>query len=134
MRFLKRFLGKFVIFYLEDILIYRKTKKEYLEHVRQVLQRLKEEKLLINLKKYSFMQEEMVYLGFIISVDGLRMDPEKVKAILESPTPENVSEVRSFHILASFYRKFIKNFSIVCNAMTETMRGDKKGIQVDTWS
>ena len=54
------------------------------------------------------------------------MDLEKVKAILEWPTPENVGEVRSFHGLASFYRKFIKNFSVVCNAMTETMRGDKK--------
>ena len=72
------------------------------------------------------MQEEIVYLGFVISADGLKMDPEKVKAILEWPTPENVSEVRSFHGLASFYRKFIKNFSAVCNAMTETMRGDKK--------
>ena len=123
---LKRFLGKFVIVYLDDILIFSKTKEEHLEHIRQVLQRLKEEKLMINLKKCSFMQEEIVYLGFVISADGLKMDPEKVKAILEWPTPENVSEVRSFHGLASFYRKFIRNFSSVCNAMTETMRGDKK--------
>ena len=72
------------------------------------------------------MQEEIVYLGFVISAVGLKMDPEKVKAILEWPTPRNVSEVRSFHGLASFYKKFIKNFSAVCNAMTETMRGDKK--------
>ena len=72
------------------------------------------------------MQEEIVYLGFFISVDGLKMDPEKVKEILEWCTPENVSEVRSFHGLASFYRKFIKNYSFVCNAMIETMRGDKK--------
>ena len=53
------------------------------------------------------------------------MDPKKVKAILEWPTPENVGEVRSIHGLASFYRKFIKNFSFVCNAMTETIRGYK---------
>ena len=75
------------------------------------------------------MQEEIVYLGFMISADGLKMDPEKVKTILEWPTPENVSEVRSFHGLASLYRKFIKNFSVVCNAMTETMRGDKKELK-----
>ena len=67
-----------------------------------------------------------MYLGFVISADGLKMDPEKVKAILEWPTPENVGEVRSFHGLASFYKKIIKNFSVVCNAMTKTMRGDKK--------
>ena len=72
------------------------------------------------------MQEEIVYLGFAISADGLKMDLEKVKAILEWPTPKNVGEVRSFHGLASFYRKSISNFSVVGNAMTKTMRGDKK--------
>ena len=72
------------------------------------------------------MQEEIVYLGFVILADGLNMDPEKVKAILEWPTPENVGEVRSFHGLASCYRKFIRNFSSICNVMTETMRGDKR--------
>ena len=72
------------------------------------------------------MQEDIVYLGFFISTDGLKMDLEKVKEILEWPTPKNVSEVRSFHGLASFYRKFIHNFSVVCNAMTKTMKGDKK--------
>jgi hypothetical protein len=123
---LKRFLGKFMIVYLDDILIFSKTKEEHLEHVRQVLQRLKEEKFTINLKKCSFMQEEIVYLGFVISTDGLRMDPEKVKEILEWPTPEDVGEVRSFHVLASFYRKFIKNFSFAFNVMTKTMRGYKK--------
>ena len=72
------------------------------------------------------MKEEIAYLGFMISADGLKMDPQKVKAILERPTPKNVGEVRSFHGLASFYRKFIKNFTAVCNAMTKTMREDKK--------
>ena len=110
---LKRFLGKFVIVYLDDILIFSKTKEEHLEHVRQVLQRLKEEKLMINLKKCSFMQEEIVYLGLGISDDGLKMDPEKIKAILEWPTPENVGEVRSFDGFASFYKEFIRNFSSV---------------------
>ena len=72
------------------------------------------------------MQEEIVYLGFIISTDGLKMDPKKVKAILECPTSKNVGKVRSFHGLGSFYRKFIKNFSAVCNVITNTMRGDKQ--------
>ena len=72
------------------------------------------------------MQEEIMYLGFVISAHGLKMDPEKVKAILEWPTPKNVGDVRSFHGLASFYKKFIKNFNVVCNAISETMRGDKK--------
>ena len=72
------------------------------------------------------MQEEIVYLGFVVLVDGLKKDPEKVKAILEWPTPKNVGEVRLFHGLASFYRKFKNNSISVYNAMTEIMRGDKK--------
>ena len=80
------------------------------------------------------MQDDIVYLGFLISADGLKMDLEKIKVILEWPTPKNVGGVKSCHGLDSLYKKFIKNFSFVCNAMTETMRGDKKGIQMATWS
>ena len=72
------------------------------------------------------MQEEIVYLGFVILANGFKMDPKKFKDILEWPTPKNVGEVRSFHGLASFYKNFIRNFSAIGNAMNETMRGDQK--------
>src|SRR5271156_2294417 len=93
---LKKLLNKCVIVYLDDILIFSKTREEHLMHIKQVLQRLKEEKLLINLKKCSFMKEELVYLGFVILVDGLKIEPDKVEAILSQPTPENLSEVISW--------------------------------------
>ena len=70
--------------------------------------------------------KELVYLGFVISVEGLKMDPKKVKAILEWPTPRSVIEVRSFHGLGSFYRKFSKGFSGICGPLTETMRWNRK--------
>ena len=78
---LKDFIGKFVIVYLDDILVYCRSKEENLRHLSYVMKKLQQEKLLINLKKCSFLKSELVYLGFIISEEGLKMDPEKVKAI-----------------------------------------------------
>jgi len=74
---LKPFLGKFVVMYLDDILILNNTKEEHLEHVRKMLQQLREEKLLINLKKCTFLKEELVYLGFVISKEDLKMNSRK---------------------------------------------------------
>ena len=84
---LKEFLSKFVIVYLDDILIFSKTLEDHMMHIPKVFDKLREEKLLINLKKCSFVKKELVYLGFVISAEGLKMDPEKVRAILEWPTP-----------------------------------------------
>ena len=123
---LQKFLGKFVMVYLDDILILRKTLEEHLLHICSVFERLREEKKIINLKTCSFAKKELVYLGFVVSPEGLKMDLEKVKAILEWSAPRFATEVRSFHGLVSFYRKFIKNFSGICAPLTDTIRGDRK--------
>jgi hypothetical protein len=77
---------------------------------------------MINMKKSSFMNKELIYLGFLISSNELKMDPEKVKAIKEWSSPRNIFEVRSFHGLSSFYRNFIKNFSGICAPMMDTVK------------
>ena len=73
-----------------------------------------------------FCKKELLYLGFVVSGEGLKIDPEKVKAILEWPTPRSATKVRSFHGLATFYKKFIRSFSGICGPLPETRRGDRK--------
>jgi hypothetical protein len=119
---LKEFIGKFVIVYLDDILIFSKTKDEHLKHLAIVLKKLQQEKLLINMRKSSFIKTELTYLGFVISTNELKMDPGKVEVIKNWPSPQNVFDMRSFHGLASFYRKFINNFSGISAAMMDIVR------------
>jgi hypothetical protein len=119
---LKDFIRKFVIVYLDDILIFSKIEAEHLKHLATVMQRLQQEKLLINMKKSSFMKTELIYLGFVISTDKLKMDPDKVEVIKNWPSPKSIFEVRSFHGLASFYRKFIRNFSGISAPMMDTVK------------
>jgi hypothetical protein len=101
---LREFIRKFIIVYLDDILIYSKSVAEHLKHLAKVMRKLQQEKLLINMKKSSFMKTKLIYLGFFILANELRMDPDKVEVIKNWPSPRNVFEVRSFHGLASFYR------------------------------
>jgi hypothetical protein len=72
------------------------------------------------------MKNEMIYLGFVISKEGLKMDPKKFQEIINCPTRRGVFEVRSFHGLASFYKNFIKNFSQLCASIVETIKESKQ--------
>jgi len=122
---LRPFIGKFVVVYFDDILIYSKHKEEHLEHLRQVLQTLHEQKLYANLKKCSFLTNEVTFLGYIIIAEGIRVDFSKVEAINGWPILKSIHDVKSFHGLASFYRRFIKNFSSIAAPLTDCINGDK---------
>ena len=87
------FIGKFVVVYFDDILIYNKTEAAHYNHVREVLAVLQANELYINLKKCSFLTDKLLFLGYVVSADGLHVDEDKVRVVREWPTPKTVSDV-----------------------------------------
>ncbi|KAJ9536696.1 hypothetical protein OSB04_un000081 [Centaurea solstitialis] len=119
---LRPFLNKFIVVYLDDILVYSRDKVEHAFHLRRLFEKLREQKLFGKLEKCAFMVPNISFLGYIVSNQGVKVDPEKVHAISSWLTPNNMHDVRSFHGLASFYRRFIKNFSSIMAPITELLK------------
>ncbi len=106
----RKWLDDFVVVYIDDILIYSSSLEEHAEHLRKVFQRLRENKLYVKFEKCEFGVMEVDFLGHRITQEGLMMDDHKIKAILDWEPPKSVPALISFLGLASYYRKFIKNF------------------------
>ncbi|GJR73170.1 phospholipase D zeta 1-like protein isoform X1 [Tanacetum coccineum] len=121
----KPLLGKCVVVYFDDILIFSNTLEQHLHHLRQVLLVLRDQKLFANKKKCHFLSDEVIFLGYLVSGNGIRMDNKKVEAITTWPTLTSLHEVRSFHGLVSFYRRFIKNFSTIAAPITDCLKSSK---------
>ena len=122
---LKPCIGNFVVVYFDDILIYSKNLMEHLEHLRQLFSILREQRLFVNLKKCDFYVDIIIFLGYVVTKDGIEMDRSKIEAITNWPTPSSIHDVRSFHGLVSFYRRFIRGFSSIMAPITECLKGDK---------
>ena len=122
------YLDKFVVVFIDDILIYSRSIEEHAEHLRIVLQTLREKQLYAKFKKCEFWLEEVSFLGHIISGKGIAVDPAKVDAVLAWKSPTNVTEIRSFLGLAGYYRRFIEGFSQKAAPMTKLLR---KGVPFD---
>jgi hypothetical protein len=123
---LRPYVGKFVVVYLDDILIFSKTAKEHLSHLRQVLQTLRENRFYANPKKCDFMKEEISFLGHWASANGLKVDPEKVRAVADWKVPKDVHGVRSFLVLANYFRRFLQGYSKMVVPLTNLTRKDKR--------
>jgi hypothetical protein len=118
------YLDQCVIAFIDDILIYSKTKEEHERHVKQVLELLREHKLYAKGSKSAFFKHEVSFLGYVISTDGIRMEKEKVEAVRDWPVPRNVGEVMEFEGFAGFYRQFIKDFSKIMAPLTDLKKKD----------
>lgn len=120
-----RYLDKFVLIFIDEILIYSRTKEEHQEHLMIVLQTLREHQLYANFSKCEFFKEKIQYLGHIITKDGIVVDSEKIRTIMQWPVPKDVADIRSFMGLASYYRQFVEGFSRVAYPITSFQKKGK---------
>ena len=122
---LRLFIGKFLVVYFDDIFIYSAIPELHMKNLRAILEVLRREKFYAGLKKCLFMTDSVLFLGFVVSKEGISVDQSKVQAIKNWLIPANLHEVRSFHGLISFYRRFIPNFSTIMAPITDCMRAGK---------
>ena len=120
------FLDKFVVVFIDDILIFSKDEEEHEEHLRLVLEKLREHQLYAKFSKCEFWLKEVGFLGHVISGEGITVDPAKVDTVTSWEPPTTVGEIRSFLGLAGYYRRFIENFSKIAKPMTELLKKDTK--------
>ncbi|XP_074271317.1 putative mitochondrial protein AtMg00860 [Silene latifolia] len=125
-RVFKSYLDKFVIIFIDDILVYSKNEEDHAQHLRTVLETLRENQLFATFKKCAFWLKEINFLGHVVSSKGIQVDPEKIETIMSWPVLKNVAEVRSFLGVAGYYRRFVKDFSKLVQPLTNLVRKGTK--------
>ncbi|KAF8054210.1 hypothetical protein N665_1335s0001 [Sinapis alba] len=113
------YLDQFVIVFIDDILIYSRREEDHKEHLRKVLERLRDRKLFAKFSKCRFWKREIGFLGHRVSEQGVSADPEKIAVVEGWPRPTTASEIRSFLGLAGYYRRFVKGFSSIAKPLTK---------------
>jgi hypothetical protein len=120
------YLHKFVVVFIDDILIYSRSEEEHEEHLRLVLQKLRDYRLYAKLSKCEFWLKQITFLRHIVSKGGISLDPSKIQDVLSWNAPMSVGEIWSFQGLAGYYRRFIEGFSKISKPMTKLLEKDKK--------
>ena len=127
---LREYLDVIAVGILDDVIIFSENPSDHAKHVRSILQVLRDNQLYAKIEKCEFDKDSMTFVGYMVSKEGIGMDPSKVAAILDWPTPKNIKEVQSFLGFANFYRKFILHYSTLTTPLTSLTR---KGVKF-SWS
>jgi hypothetical protein len=114
---LRAFIGKFMVVYFDDILIYSKSYDAHLEHLRAIFNILRDARLFGNLEKCTFWTDRVSFLGYVVTLQGIEVDEAKIVAITSWPLPTKVTQVRSFLGHAGFYRCFVRDFSTIASPL-----------------
>ena len=131
-RVFNSYLDKFMIVFIDDILVYSGSPEEHAKHFRTVLQILQKRQLYAKFSKCQFWLDKVAFLGHVILAEGISVDPQKIEAIVIWKPPTNVSEVRSFLGLAGYYRKFVEGFLKIATPLTNLLKKDQKFEWSDT--
>ena len=122
------YLDQFVVVFIDDILVYSRDEWEHEQHLKIVLQTLREKKSYAKLSKCDFWLKEVSFLGHIVSAEGITVDPAKIEAVVNWKPPRSVTKVRSLLGLAGYYRRFVKGFSVIASPLTKLLM---KGIKFE---
>ncbi len=115
-------ISDFVLVFIDDILIFSKTAEEHVEHVKIVMDVLRQNSILIKMSKCSWGQTELPYLGHIVSKDGIKVDPKKIEAVACWPEPTNLNEIQQFLGLTNFFRKYIQGYTNLTMPLTVLLK------------
>ena len=127
-RVFRPYVDRFVVVFIDDILVYSKDTQEHEQHLKIVLQMLREKKLYAKLSKCDFLLKEVSFLGHIVLAEGIIVDPMKIEVIMNWNPPRNVTEVRIFLGLAGYYQRFVEGFSVIASSLTRLLR---KGVKFE---
>ena len=122
------YLDQFVVVFIDDILVYSKDVQDHEQHLRMVLQILREKKFFSKLSKCDFWLKEVSLLGHIVSEEDIRVDPAKIEAIVSWKPPRNLIEVTNLLGLVGYYQRFVKEFSIIASTLTKLLQ---KGLKFE---